>query len=93
MSSSTYSTYEAKAKFSEVLRKVARNRTVVVTSRGRPIAKIVPFDEEKETLAQRLLRLETVGVVQGEPPTGDWFESVSKSAGALKKFLQERGRP
>ena len=35
-----YSTYEAKARFSEVLRHVREGRTVTVSYRGEPVAEI-----------------------------------------------------
>ena len=91
MKSNTYSTYEAKAKFSEVLRKVGRNKTVVVTSRGKPIARIIPYEKSEETLEQRLLRLESQGVVSGDSGARDWFETVEKKPGSLKGFLGQRG--
>ena len=92
MNSNTYSTYEAKARFSEVLRKVRKNKTVVVTSRGRPIARIVPYQTTEESLEQRLSRLEDQGIVSGDPGARDWFEALEKSTGALKRFLVQRGQ-
>jgi prevent-host-death family protein len=38
---------EANRRFSEVLRTVKKGRDIVVTSHGRPVAKIVPITEEK----------------------------------------------
>ena len=40
----TYSTYEAKARFSEVLRQVRAGTTVTVTYRGEPVAEIRPIE-------------------------------------------------
>jgi prevent-host-death family protein len=39
---------DANRRFSEVLRTVKKGRSVVVTSHGRPVARIVPIDEEQQ---------------------------------------------
>ena len=39
----TYSTYEAKARFSEVLRQVREGKTVTISYRGEPAAEIRPI--------------------------------------------------
>jgi prevent-host-death family protein len=53
---------EAKQRFSELLREVAEGESFTVTSRGRPVARVVPVDRpgEKRTvkgLVERLRRL------------------------------------
>ena len=50
----TYSTYEAKAKLSEILRKVARGRTIRISRRGEPIAEIRPLRREPAALEERI---------------------------------------
>ena len=48
MDKTTISTSELKARCSKVVSSVAGNRTVVViTKHGRPIAKLVPLDEDE----------------------------------------------
>jgi prevent-host-death family protein len=91
MKSNEYSTYDAKARFSELLRKVRKNRKIVITSRGIPIAEVVPYSSEKESTLERLSRLEQQGVVDGDTRVRDPFEPLSRSAGALKRFLGTRG--
>jgi prevent-host-death family protein len=64
MSMRTVTASEANRVFSQVLREVAGGGTVVVTSHGRPVAKIVPIVEDrdrKKALAAMLDRL------RGEP--------------------------
>lgn len=39
--SDTYSTYEAKARFSEIIRKVRSGKHVRITYRGREVAEVV----------------------------------------------------
>ncbi len=48
---------EANRKFSQVLREVREGHSYVVTSHGKPVAKIAPVDEKRsEHAKQRLLR-------------------------------------
>ena len=47
----TISASEANRRFSELLRKVKRGRHVLVTSHGKPVAKIVPAVENERTVA------------------------------------------
>ena len=42
---SVYSTYEAKTKFSELLRKVRQGGRVVITFHGEPVAEIRPIEK------------------------------------------------
>lgn len=91
MKSNEYSTYEAKAKFSELLRKVKKNKRVIITSRGNPIAELVPFENSNESTLERLGRLEQQGVVDGDTRIRDPFDALEKSNGALKRFLSSRG--
>ena len=58
---------EAKASFSRLVNDAQRGREWTITQRGRPVAKIVPFENPSAApLAGRLLRLEQSGVI--EPP-------------------------
>jgi prevent-host-death family protein len=47
----TYSTYEAKARLSEILRGVRRGQRAVIAHRGTPIAEVRPLPKQ-ETLAE-----------------------------------------
>lgn len=47
-----YSTYDAKARFSEVIRHVREGRTVIVTYQGDPVAEIRPLDRSGGTSAR-----------------------------------------
>ena len=54
----TYSTYEAKAKFSEVMRKVRAGQRIVIAYRGEKIAEIRPIEGTQAGLEKSLGRLE-----------------------------------
>lgn len=91
--SDTYSLYEAKARFSELIRQVREGRTVTVTYRGKPVAEIRPPAQKQETLEERLRYLEETG--QLTPAKGrfpkDW-KPFARVPGALERFLADRNR-
>ena len=89
----TYSAYEAKARFSEVLRQVREEgRIVTVSYRGEPVAEIRPLQPRSQTIEERLDELERSGelVRSGEPKRP--FELGDPSPGALAQFLADRNR-
>ena len=49
---------EANRQFSKLLRDVAAGETVIVTSRGQPVAQIGPVDREAEETARRRAALQ-----------------------------------
>ncbi len=48
---------DANRRFSELLRRVRQGRTVVITSHGRPVAKMVPIDDRSGGLSGAGARL------------------------------------
>lgn len=87
----TLSTYEAKARFSELLRRVRTQRSrIVVTNHGRPVAEIIPYEEKAESPAERLLRLERDGVLEVSPHPASELGPVARREGALARFLRDR---
>ena len=85
-----YSTYDAKARFSEVIRKVRAGRRIVVLHRGRPVAEIAPIGEQARTLAESLQRLEDEGAVVRSPAAAAERRALVRRRGALGRFLAER---
>lgn len=89
-----YSTYDAKARFSEVLRRVREGRTVTVTYHGEPVAEIRPIGKTSG-LAARVEDLRRRGVLSapgsspGAAPPAE--PPGERRAGALERFLAERG--
>lgn len=85
-----YSTYEAKTRFSELLRKVRAGESVLVSYHGRTVAEIRPIEEE-QTFEERLDRLEAEGLlVPPKHPPETKMQPVAQRAGALKRFLEAR---
>jgi prevent-host-death family protein len=59
-----YSIYEAKARFSEIIRKVKDRRRIIITERERPVAEVIPYQHEQEqSFDARVERLQSLGVV------------------------------
>jgi prevent-host-death family protein len=86
-----YSTYDAKARFSEILRKVREGKVVTISYHGRPVAEVRPIEHGGKGLEEHLRRLEDRGtVVRSGEPRGKLSPMVRKR-GALNRFLRERG--
>lgn len=88
----TYSTYEAKAKLSEILRKVERGRVVRISRRGEPIAEIRPLRPGPPTLEQRIGELRELGVVTTPGIGSRSYRPLAQRRGALRRFLADRDR-
>lgn len=86
-----YSTYEAKARFSEVLRHVREGKTVTISYRGEPVAEIRPLRRESTDLEERLADLERRGILSPRPKDPKPIELGTPVPGALKRFLADRG--
>ena len=87
----TYSIYEAKARFSEVIREAREGETVTVSYRGEPVAEIRAIRQSKmPTLDERLDHLERRGALVRNAGAGRDFRMVAKRPGALARFLAER---
>ena len=85
----TYSTYEAKARFSEIIRSVRDGKTVTVSYHGEPVAEIRPL-QRPVTIEQRTQELERKGVLVGPREPRIPFVGGVHVPGALETFLRER---
>ena len=86
----TYSTYEAKARFSEIIRKVRAGQRIIISHRGREVAEIRPLAIRDGGLANRLERLEEVGVVGRHSAPPGRLRPLTRKRGALVRFLESR---
>jgi prevent-host-death family protein len=86
-----YSIYEAKARFSEIVRRVReRGESVTITWHGEPVAEIRPFEPPAGSgWERRLQELERRGII-GAPVTPVRLSQVRRRRGALRRFLDER---
>ena len=91
--SQTYSTYEAKAKFSEVIRKVRSGQRIIITFHGEEVAEVRPVHrgrKSRETLEERIQKLERRGeALPATAPVAN-IRPLAKRPGALKRFLESR---
>lgn len=86
---------ELKATLSEQLARVKAGEEVVVTERGRPIAKIVPLSNEPMGLSAHMSELARNGLIRlgtGKISKDIWKlpRPVDKRGQALKALLDER---
>lgn len=86
---------ELKASISEYLSKVKAGEEVIVTDRGKPIAKISPLKRGEVEMPAHLLMLERAGLIRigtGKLPAGFWDmpRPKDKKGLALKALLKER---
>ena len=89
MKRKSYSTYDAKARFSEILRKVRAGESVYISYRGEDVAEIRPLKSEK-TSEERLRLLEDRGVVSPDASPTSELAPIVTSRGALARFLESR---
>ena len=93
MKSATVS--KLKATLSEHLARVKAGEEVIVTERGKPIAKIVPLPRDGSAVSAHLLELARAGLVRigsGKLPEGFWKmpRPTDRRGAALKALLEER---
>lgn len=86
----TYSMYEAKARFSEVIRQVREGKTVTVSHRGEPVAEIRAIRRRPQSLEAHLDELERRKIVVPSSRPNAPPAARERRRGALKRFLDER---
>lgn len=67
----TYSTFDAKAKLSEILDLVTRGEEVTITRRGKPVARVVPAAPQRKRVLGSLRGLATLKPGWDEPITDE----------------------
>ena len=87
--SKIYSTYEAKAKFSEIMRLVREGRSVTISYHGKPMAEIRPVEQPGKDIAGRLDHLEDLGVLLRDDGARE-LTAVKRRPGSLARFLKDR---
>jgi prevent-host-death family protein len=86
----TYSTYDAKARLSEILRKVESGRTIRISRRGEPIAEIRPVRPEPTRLEDRIEELTDAGALTRPADPTAALRPLAVRPGALDRFLADR---
>jgi len=90
---------ETKSKLSALLDRVRHGETILITNRGRPVARLEPvLVEGPDGSDDRLARLERQGVIRRPLTTAPKaliarkFPRGSRSSGVLQALLDERRR-
>lgn len=86
----TYSLYDAKAKLSELVRKVREGHSVTITVHGEAVAEMRPISKTEGGFAARLKELKERGVIVPAVNPRAPIKAIAKRPGALKRFLDER---
>lgn len=91
---SVYTLYEAKARFSELVRRVRAGERVTITYHGQPVAVMAPLAPRtgRPSLEERVAELERTGALSSpdrKPAEVDW-SPLARRAGSLDRFLAER---
>jgi prevent-host-death family protein len=85
---------EFKNRMGRYLREVRRGRSLVITDRGKPVAKIVPPDEtetEQPSLTERLNQLEALGLIRlAKRPLGKFRAIPSRGKSASQMIIEDR---
>lgn len=86
---------ELKASLSKYLARVKAGEELLVTERGRPVAKLVPVPQNEQPEPERLVLLERRGLLsigRGRLPKNFWDRPLPKDTGdsVLKALLEER---
>jgi len=89
--SKSYTLYDAKAHFSQVIREVRAGEIVTVSYRGEPVAEIRAVQKSKTALLeQRIEALRRSGEIIPPETSNFEFKAVAHRPGALARFLAER---
>jgi prevent-host-death family protein len=86
----TYSTYEAKARFGEIIRRVRAGQRAVITYRGEEVAEIRPIKAAEKSLEESLPRLEEDGILGPPGQAPGRLQPLARRRGALTRFLESR---
>lgn len=84
----TYSTYQAKAHFSEILRLVRGGQRVRISYHGEEIAELRPIDRAP-SVSDTLESLEARGLLRRSSQPGR-LAPLADRPGALQRFLESR---
>jgi len=85
---------EFKNRMGRYLREVRGGRSLVITDRGKPVAKVVPPDEaktEQSGLAERLKELEAQGLIRlAKRPLSKFRAIPSRGKSASQMIIEDR---
>lgn len=87
----SYSIYEAKAKLSELIRRVKHNRLITITERNVPVAMVIPIKKSSNKKIEQILKeLEEQGIIESREANISNIKTILKKKNVLKRFLESR---
>ena len=87
-----YSTYQAKARFSEVIRLVREGTAVTITYRGDPVAEMRPLAPEATSIDEHFAQLEKRGIVVPAADPHSPLSAGPRIPGGLARFFADRNQ-
>jgi prevent-host-death family protein len=84
-----YSSYDAKARFSEIMRRVRAGHRVLISYRGETVAEVRPVYSTGR-LDRALRELEHEGILDTPRAPDGKLEPLGEAPGALARFLESR---
>ncbi len=72
--------FEAKTHFSQIIEKVQHGEDFVITKRGKPVAKIIPFKQEQEMTRMEAIEklMEMRKLYRGKPGSFNIREAIEE---------------
>jgi prevent-host-death family protein len=72
--------FEAKTHFAQILEKAESGEDFIITKRGKPVAKIIPFEREKKMTRKEAIAelLEMRKLYRGEPGSFNIREAIEE---------------
>ena len=72
--------FEAKTHFSQLIEKVENGADFIITKRGKPVAKIIPFEQEKTMTRMEAIEqlIEMRKLYRGEPGSFNVREAIEE---------------
>ena len=72
--------FEAKTHFSQIIEQVSHGEDFIITRRGKPVAKIIPFKQEQEmTFQEAIAQLKEMRkLYRGEPGSFNVREAIEE---------------
>ena len=94
MAQAAYATYEAKARFSELLRAVRHGKSITVLYRGEPVAELRPMPPDEGLPRVRLRALQERGQLQRAVNAVEPLQPASayrrRRVGALRRYMERQ---
>ncbi len=89
--SRVYTTYEAKSRFSELMRQVRQGKRILISYHGKPVAELRPLEraETEQEAMERMVREGTLSAPNPGKRLAD-LRPIANRPGALQRFLDSR---